>query len=260
MSISGKELMIAKAGVELAEQVVHVAKDIDTFNALDQAIAQNLTYKLRTPKEKFNDLADGAERVKEILPETTRSFDERISKNIDYKFRTPKEKIIDNIEITTHIGKIAQELLPQSTETIDDILSQLLKNTAKETGELYNTLKEYAKKPNGSKVKAGRFKDCRIIHHGSKSYIQVDTYDTANPILLYLTPECVQACRYDRKKFKLPKGKTHYYYEIIFKDGSESYIRVSEKHRKNLEMCALQLGANTIFRSLTAPIDDDEIE
>ena len=29
--------------------------------------------------------------------------------------------------------------------------------------------------------------------------------------------------------------KNDYYYEIIFHDGNESYIRVSEKHKRNLD-------------------------
>ena len=53
----------------------------------------------------------------------------------------------------------------------------------------------------------------------------------------------------------------YYYYEIIFKDGSESYVRVSKKHKENLELCNLQIQNKTIFKELLSGetyIDDEE--
>lgn len=114
-------------------------------------------------------------------------------------------------------------------------------------GDLPETIKAELKKDHGSKVKVGRFHDCSIVFAGTKSCIVVDAEQHE---LVYLTPECVLRSRYVEKKFRPSRAKTYYYYELIFKDGTESYVRVSEKHRQNLESCGLQNTTETIFKML----------
>ena len=76
---------------------------------------------------------------------------------------------------------------------------------------------KYTSKDHGSKVKMG---------------IQLDK---AGSRVLLLTSENIQSYRYVKKKYHKLKLKDYYYYEITFKDGSESYVRMSKKYRDAME-------------------------
>ena len=67
---------------------------------------------------------------------------------------------------------------------------------------------------------------------GDKACIQLDK---AGSRVLLLTSENIQSYRYVKKKYHKLKLKDYYYYEITFKDGSESYVRMSKKYRDAME-------------------------
>ena len=75
----------------------------------------------------------------------------------------------------------------------------------------------YMGKPQGSQVKQGAYKDCTI-----------DRGD-----VVFLTSDTIQSCQLLKEKKKLHSGKlkTYYYYNIFFKDGSRSYVRMRKKYR-----------------------------
>ena len=70
---------------------------------------------------------------------------------------------------------------------------------------------------------------------GDKTCIQLN--ESGSRVLL-LTSENIQSYRFVKEDFKVSKGKTYYYYDIIFRDGSESYVRMSKKYRKAMERYA----------------------
>ena len=92
--------------------------------------------------------------------------------------------------------------------------------------------KKYTSKDRGSKVKKGEFAEASIEMFGDKACIQLD--EKGSRVLL-LTADNIQSYRFVKKKFKKLKLKDYYYYEITFKDGSESYVRMSEKYRDAME-------------------------
>ena len=88
--------------------------------------------------------------------------------------------------------------------------------------------KKYWSKDHGSKVKEGIFKDCPIDMFGNKACILVEP--DAGKIVL-LTDKEVEFCEFVKEKFRASRGKKYYYYEIIFKDGNKSFVRMSSKYR-----------------------------
>ena len=95
--------------------------------------------------------------------------------------------------------------------------------------------KKYTSKDHGSKVKKGEFAEASIEMFGDKACIQLD--EKGSRVLL-LTADNVQSYRFVEKKYKKLKLKDYYYYEITFKDGSESYVRRSKKYRDAMERYA----------------------
>lgn len=148
-------------------------------------------------------------------------------------------------------GEILAERFPNVMDAADagaaNIATAISDIIVKYIGDLPEAMKAELKKDHGSKVKVGRFHDCSIVFAGTKSCIVVDAEQHE---LVYLTPECVLCSRYVEKRFRPSRAQTYYYYELIFKDGTESYVRVSKKHRQNLERCGLQNTAETIFKML----------
>lgn len=92
--------------------------------------------------------------------------------------------------------------------------------------------KKYTSKDHGSKVKKGEFAEASIEMFGDKACIQLD--EKGSRVLL-LTSENIQSYRFVEKKYKKLKLKDYYYYEITFKDGSGSYVRMSKKYRDAME-------------------------
>lgn len=87
---------------------------------------------------------------------------------------------------------------------------------------------KYQKGNHGSKVKRGAYQDCEIDMFGDKACIVVDS-DGSEIVLL--TSEYIESYKFVEEKFRKKKMKTYYYYEIYFKDGQKSYVRMSKKYR-----------------------------
>ena len=92
--------------------------------------------------------------------------------------------------------------------------------------------KRYWSKDHGSKVKRGAFQECSVEMFGDKACIMVNE-DSGEVVML--TSETIQTYRYVKEKYKTSRMKTYYYYDITFKDGSESYVRMSKKYREAME-------------------------
>lgn len=169
-------------------------------------------------------IADGVgktvKEMTELFPETTGTLDKKVKEKLNPPSKLEKiEKKVGSVKSTTPgLFKAAEN----NAITIMDTFGE----------ELNEWIKDQLSKTHGSKVKVGKYAECPIVEAGTKSVI----IDTANENeIIYLTPEYVKCCRYVKEKFKLRKMKNDYYYEITFVDGSECYIRVSEKHKKNLD-------------------------
>ena len=87
-------------------------------------------------------------------------------------------------------------------------------------------------KPRGSKVKDGAYKDCLIETDPNEEYAFI-VVDMSRGEVVMLTSDTIQSCQFLKEDKKLNKGKfkTYYYYNIVFKDGSRSYVRMSKKYR-----------------------------
>ena len=94
--------------------------------------------------------------------------------------------------------------------------------------------KKYWSKDHGSKVKQGAFQECSIEMFGDKACIVVNE-DSGEVVML--TSDTIQSYRYVKEK-KRTVGltrHTYFYYDIIFKNGSESYVRMRRKYREAME-------------------------
>ena len=87
-------------------------------------------------------------------------------------------------------------------------------------------------KPRGSKVKDGAYKDCLIETDPNEEYAFI-VVDMSRGEVVMLTSDTIQSCQFLKEDKKLHKGKfkTYYYYNIVFKDGSRSYVRMRRKYR-----------------------------
>ena len=92
--------------------------------------------------------------------------------------------------------------------------------------------KRYWSKDHGSKVKRGAFQECSVEMFGDKACIVVNE-DSGEVVML--TSETIQTYRYVKEKYKTSRMKKYYYYDITFKDGSESYVRMSKKYQEAME-------------------------
>ena len=94
--------------------------------------------------------------------------------------------------------------------------------------EVSKRVAEYKSKPHGSKVKEGALQDCLIELVDGKACIVA----SANKIL-YLTSDTVESAEYVKQEEKLRHAKlrTYYYYNIVFKNGCRSYVRMRKKYR-----------------------------
>ena len=91
---------------------------------------------------------------------------------------------------------------------------------------------KYQKGNHGSKVKRGAYQDCKVEMFGDKACIVTDP-DSGE--VVFLTSDFIESCRFIEEKFKKARMKTYYYYEIVFKDGQQSYVRMSSKYRDAME-------------------------
>ena len=118
------------------------------------------------------------------------------------------------IGIPAAAGNLAAILTPQ-------VLSWLEKKTV-----------SYMEEPHGSKVKDGAYKDCLIETDPDEEYAFI-VVDMSRGEAVMLTSDTIQSCQFLKEDKKLNKGKfkTYYYYNIVFKDGSRSYVRMRRKYR-----------------------------
>ncbi|MBD5149016.1 MAG: hypothetical protein HDT18_01250 [Oscillibacter sp.] len=88
--------------------------------------------------------------------------------------------------------------------------------------------KKYWSTDHGSKVKRGVFQECAIEMFGDKACIVVNE-DSGE--VVFLTSDTIQSYHYVKEKRKTVPMHTYFYYDIVFKDGSESYVRMRRKYR-----------------------------
>lgn len=96
----------------------------------------------------------------------------------------------------------------------------------------FKKMVKYQKGNHGSKVKIGNYQECEIAMFGDKACIVVNP-DGGEIVLL--TSDYIKSCRFIKKKFRKLKMKDYYYYEIVFIDGKQSYVRMSKKYRDALK-------------------------
>ena len=106
-------------------------------------------------------------------------------------------------------------------ENSGDIKSELGKLAIKTLAKL---AEKELDKNHGSKVKKGRFAECKVTLVGTKACIYL-----GNCEYLELTDENVQKITFIKEKHKI--DHTYYYYEIEFRDGGSSYVRMRRKYR-----------------------------
>lgn len=102
------------------------------------------------------------------------------------------------------------------------------KKIAKKIGE--EALKEagdYLSKDHGSKVKAGYYKDCSVILDGDKACIVTEPVSGMG---IFLTEAYIQSWKFIKKKKINPLMQDYFYFQIVFKDGTESTVRMREKY------------------------------
>lgn len=94
--------------------------------------------------------------------------------------------------------------------------------------------KKIWEKNHGSKVKRGAYCECPIEMFGDKSCIVVNE-DSGEVVLL--TSDTIRSCQYvkDKKRLVGAKYHTYFYYNIIFKNDEESYVRMRRKYRDAME-------------------------
>lgn len=90
--------------------------------------------------------------------------------------------------------------------------------------------RKYWSKDHGSKVKRGAFQECSIEMFGDKACIVVDE---SNGNIVMLTSDTIQSYQFVKKKKRIVglSSHTYYYYDIIYKDGRESYIRMRKQYQ-----------------------------
>lgn len=179
-----------------------------------------------------NSIGEYIKATKDIVPNTYKTIDNILADRIEEKLNS-KSKIDDMKDKISVVGeslKGVREVIPEASKAVDETTTVIIETVGK---ELVRRIEEKLQKKHGSKVKVGKFCGCPIVYAGTKSCIVVDRMNHNK--LVYLIPENVKSCCYVEKKFKLHKMENDYYYAITFVDGSESYIRVSQKHQNNLD-------------------------
>ena len=230
----------AQKAVDIFNQTVDTLKKFDTIDAVDKRFAAELGP--QDPLDQVEKAVDIATQVVELAKETKTftAIDERLASEI-----RPKQNKIDAF----------RETMPNAADKIDEnlgiVVDQVGGIIVECIGAAYEAIKKELKKDHGSKVKAGRFVDCPVVAVGTTSCIVVDE---DNNTFVYLTPENVLRSTHVKKNFRLIRGKTYYFYELVFRDGSQSYIRVSKKHRNNLECC----GRENIVSARSEGLPPDE--
>lgn len=107
--------------------------------------------------------------------------------------------------------------------------------------EVFSGAKKYWNTDHGSKVIRGEFNDCSIEMFGDKSCIVVD--EKSGKVVM-LTSDTIKSYKYamEKKRRVGLHEHTYFYYDIIFKDGTESYVRMrrvySDALKRHAKNCA----------------------
>ena len=179
-------------------------------------------------------VAQGVKEVVELFPKAMEAGDTVIAEKINPK--STNEKIKDTISTIDEAVELAHKGLPNACGEIDKTAAVVIEILGK---ELADKVKKEIHKTHGSKVKVGKYSQCRILYAGNKSCIVVDK--EKGDKILYLTPQNVKSCVFVEKKIKPHKFAKDYYYEITFVDGEESFVRVSKRNSENLKKLMEQL-------------------
>lgn len=125
---------------------------------------------------------------------------------------------------------ILPEVIDNSPE-VTDVPPEVISILTKLGSIAEEKLLEYFSKDHGSKVKLGAYTECPVAMFGDKACIVVNA---KNGEVVFLTSDTIQSCNYIKKKKRLVGViiRKYYYYDIKFKDGSESYVRMRKKYRK----------------------------
>ena len=105
---------------------------------------------------------------------------------------------------------------------VKKIVADAAKKVIKEQGS--KIIANEASKYHGSKVKKGHYAECKITLVGTKACICLGNDD-----YLELTDENVEKIIFIKEKHRI--DHTYYYYEIQFRDGRISYVRMRRKYR-----------------------------
>lgn len=117
---------------------------------------------------------------------------------------------------------------------LDSAKQEMIKQIAiKVAPIIWEKAKLYFSQDHGSKVKSGAFADCPIEMFDNQAGIIVDE-DTREIVML--THENIQTYHFVKEKTRAA-GKMHkyYYYDITFKNGLKSYVRMRKKYRNAME-------------------------
>lgn len=109
----------------------------------------------------------------------------------------------------------------KNTDNTEDIKRSVKELVIKKVTELAE--KELSKN-HGSKVKKGLYEECKITLVGTKACICLGNHE-----YLELTDENVQKIMFIKEKHRI--DHTYYYYEIEFRNGRSSYVRMRRKYR-----------------------------
>lgn len=90
-------------------------------------------------------------------------------------------------------------------------------------------IKKYLSGNHGSKVKMGDYAECKIARFGDEACIVVD--NSGNVILL--NSDTIESYSFVKEKKRMVglELKTYFYYNIYFKNGQKSYVRMSRKNQ-----------------------------
>lgn len=123
----------------------------------------------------------------------------------------------------------------------EKVADKLAEELAKRIKDPKTVDKILGKLDRGSKVMYGAFGDCPIELFGSKAGIVTDKKKGET---VFLTSDTIQFCEYlgERKETGYVKTHTYFYYEITFKDGRKSYVRMRRKYKEAMEHSGVHIS------------------
>lgn len=210
-------MAIADKGVDIADKTVDVAgKGIELIDE----------HKAREQQRKFQAVKEGVAIGGQIVDIATTYMQNKQEMQNEQRIEDLKYLQM-KINVVNDIAEMAPGIVRNVANAGSEFITAVImaKNDFTRLKDAFNL------KDHGSKVKMGMFAECSIERYADRACI----VDKDNGLWIALTSENVKECRYLRKKYKVSRGKKYYYYEIIFANGSSSYVRMSKKYRECLE-------------------------